>query len=381
MPTSESWYERHPKTTMAAVYLLILIAAELLVRAAAAGGYIRIVYFPTSDITTRYFGDNNPHFGVWHYPNRETRHHAPCYDVVYRSNSYGARDVERSQKAPGERRVVALGDSFVEGIGVNAEDRMTNISEALTGIQMLNFGVSGDVSSTQQWLIYRELASKFDHSEVFVFHLPANDFRDNHPENFSPRRYRPYLRQGANGELELFYTVSFDEREMPPGFSFLTTVRRRLYNSIYLLNLVRRSSQLFNEASAAVFSPDDDELRGTYDDYTELDLQRLLFGYRNIIELAQGRPVTIFVIPRQADFQKLGRVGYDFPLIDALQEFAKPYPNVAVVDLLPRLSDYAARHGLDPDDLYLACDGHWTPEGNLAAAEAVAEILRRTPAN
>ncbi|MCB0344268.1 MAG: SGNH/GDSL hydrolase family protein [Bdellovibrionales bacterium] len=375
MTQTTSWYERHPRLTMTAVYALILVCAELLVRAAAAAGYIPIGNFPTTDATKRFYGDNNEHFGVWHYPNRETHHFAPCYDAIYQSNSYGARDKERSRHSDAARRAVVLGDSFVEGIGVNAEQRMTDLVEAATGIEQLNFGTSGDFSSTQEWLLYRELASKFDHSDVLLFHLPANDFRDNNPSNFSPGRYRPYLRETDSGNLELFYTVDFEHRDKPKGFSTARAVRRTLYNNIYLLNVIRRSAQIYNKNSVATESESSGELQSTYDRFSDLDLKRLLFGYENIAELAPDKRFTIFIIPRQSDFDKLHKAGYDFRIVKELQKFAAQHSNVEVVDLLPHLQAYADRHKIDIDDLYLACDGHWTAQGNQAAAEAVVEAV------
>ncbi len=375
MNSPESWYERHPKLTMACVYMLIIIAAELLVRAAAAAGYVPFGFFPTTDATKRFFGDINPHFGVWHHPNRETRHFGPCFEAIYHSNSYGARDIERSMHSDAERRAVVLGDSFVEGIGVNAEDRMTNLVENITGVEQLNFGISGDFSSTQEWLLYRELASKFDHSDVLVFHLPANDFRDNEPSNFSPRRYRPYLVENKQNELELYYPVSFEDRERPKGFSKARAFRRHIYNHVYLLNVIRRSAQIYNEAGMPKESPSGDSLLSTYDTFSDLDLRRLLFAYRKIVELAGDKQVHFFIIPRQSDFVKLKNQGYDFKIVRELKEFAEAYPNVQIVDLLPSLNSYVEKHQLDVDDLYLSCDGHWTPLGNKVAAAAVAKAV------
>src|SRR5262245_54115015 len=97
-----------------------------------------------------FWRDMNPAFGVWHEPNRTYRHRSNCFDVRYRANAYGARDPERTVQS--ERpRVVVLGDSFVEGFGVNESERMTTLLERDTGIEHLNFGIAG-TGNTQHFL-------------------------------------------------------------------------------------------------------------------------------------------------------------------------------------------------------------------------------------
>jgi hypothetical protein len=71
------------------------------------------------------------------------------FDVVRRSNSYGARDIERSPRSTTPRAVV-LGDSFVEGIGVELGERVTDLLEKGSGAEYLNFGTAGNFSSIQR---------------------------------------------------------------------------------------------------------------------------------------------------------------------------------------------------------------------------------------
>src|SRR5262245_62400166 len=84
--------------------------------------------------------------------------------MTYRSNSYGARDVERTLTSD-RPRVLVLGDSMTEGLGVALEQRFTNLLERETGIEHLNFATSGDFGTTQYYLLYKTLASKFSHSD------------------------------------------------------------------------------------------------------------------------------------------------------------------------------------------------------------------------
>ena len=134
-------------------------------------------------------------FGVWHRPNGHYIHKGGCYNVEYVTNSYGARDVERTMR-PSLPRAVVLGDSFIEGMAVPAEDRLTNLLEKDTGREHLNFGTGGDFGPLQYSLLYKTMAADFDHDLVIVGVLPDNDFHDMSLSYWKARgkagRYRPY---------------------------------------------------------------------------------------------------------------------------------------------------------------------------------------------
>src|ERR1700704_4339500 len=91
--------------------------------------YINVTNWPGSKPTYRlnytpFWADINPAFGTWHPPNGHFFHKSGCYSVEYITNSYGARDVERSLHSSLPRTIM-LGDSFVEGYGLPAEDRLS----------------------------------------------------------------------------------------------------------------------------------------------------------------------------------------------------------------------------------------------------------------
>ncbi len=360
--------ERYPKTSLGLVVIIILLFFEIVARQLVQNGYLSFRLFPAEESEKQFWGDLSPGFGRWHYPNRTVRHHTPCFDVSYTSNSYGARDVERPREAS-NRRAVILGDSFVEGFGVNYPERMTSVAEALTEIELLNFGTSGHFSSTQQWLLYRDLAGGFDHSEVYLFLLPDNDFLDNDPANFSSRSYRPYLRRNAAGQFEVYHTVDFEDRHRRKPRSKLSRMKRRLYNSSYLLNLIRQTESILKERLSGV------RAHTYYDDFDSVDLAKLLFGYDQIVRLAGQRPVNIVVIPRLNDLRMFQRGELKRTLIEKLEGFASAYPNVRIHDLLPAFLSASEKAGTDPEDYFMKCDGHWSIAGNKLAGEILATMI------
>ncbi|MAE62930.1 MAG: hypothetical protein CMJ18_01550 [Phycisphaeraceae bacterium] len=114
------------------------------------------------------------------------------------TNAHGQRDVERTfEKAPGIRRIIMLGASVVEGIGIRDLDDM--ISRRLEKLyddgrtQVLNFGVSAYCTRAKVELL-RVKGMRFDPDLVLLL-FTENDFNNFNHEAFrlgSPVR-RPFL--------------------------------------------------------------------------------------------------------------------------------------------------------------------------------------------
>lgn len=141
-------------------------------------------------------------WGSWHKPNSQSVHSASCFKVKYSSNSYGARDKEREVNGSSQRYLI-VGDSYVEGYGVDVGARFTDLLEANLNREFLNFGTGGNAGPLQYEILYKKLASKFRHDTLLIGILPANDFTDNDIAYWKDsKRYRPYY--GDNGA---FYPV------------------------------------------------------------------------------------------------------------------------------------------------------------------------------
>jgi hypothetical protein len=97
-----------------------------------------------------------------------------------------------------------LGDSFAEGWGVGIENTVQAQLEKSLGVDIYNFGSDG-----YYYLIYRDLAKKFDHDGIILFFLPPNDFTDNDfalRKNWHPTWYRPYYNKTVDGQYDIFYS-------------------------------------------------------------------------------------------------------------------------------------------------------------------------------
>ncbi len=312
----------------------------------------------------RFWADLDPHFGVWHSPGSRFRHTQSCFDVEYRANAHGQRDRPREKDSRDDRFVV-VGDSMVEGYGVERADRMTDRLEAESGIEFLNFGTSGDFGPTQFHLLYRHLASGFSHDAVLVGLLPANDFRDDDIE-FGRRvyadRYRPYW-VGTPPDFELTYF----RPSLEAGAS--SDAQRRRYGPRELL---RSFSYAYNAAQYGkqLLARRDVDQRSSFYDYPDLGWARLTHSLSLIKQDAGSRPVVLILIPIELDLERRATHG-EAPLSRAMRTFAER-EGFLLIDLLEA---FAARAAPDPGIYYHPCDGHWGPHGHAVAAEEVGRFL------
>ena len=369
---SASWFERHPRKARWLVFGICFLFVELTCRLLVSAGLLHHETYPTTSQPT-FWAYIDPVVGMWRYPNATLHHQTECIDEVYRTNSAGARDPERRLESIAPRRVVVLGDSMAEGHGVARGERVTDLLEERTGIEHLNFGTSGSFGTIQQWLYYREYASQYDHSDVFVFILPANDFADNDIDQWKKSLYRPYLRK-QDGTFEVYYPVEFENRNMQPR-SLFKIVKHTLENNIYVLNALRHGLHVFKEKTTSgqplIPLPE----MPSYLDYSPTDLEVMLYALEQIALLAGERNVYLFSIPVESDADAARLDGYSFALIDRLSEFAAQRDNVSFLDLLPGFLDYTRAEQTPFVELTLGCNKHWSILGNEVVADAVYEFV------
>lgn len=323
--------------------------------------------------TQSFWGDINEHFGVWHPPNSKARHIRNCYDIIYTSNSYGARDIERSHRSTAPR-VACLGDSFIEGMGVEREDRLTEWLEEKSGMAHLNFGTSGSFGPVQEYLLYKHLAKEFDHDYIMLGILPDNDFSDLNPDNHG-KRFLPYW-EGSYPDYQLKTTV--DSIELSPwsrrNLNNETLCKYFLLNFTYTRNVYDYLGALYDHwrirKSITRQNPYD---TSPFADYKEEEFNKMRYSYEKIIEEAAGKKVFFFTIPRMRDLLWYRTSGIS-PLGEALADWAAQYPNVFFLDLLPLTGERVSEENWN--ELFISCDGHWSPKGHRFSAALIYEKFK-----
>jgi hypothetical protein len=309
-------------------------------------------------------------WGAWHRPNSTDRHRTDCFDVRYQANEIGARDGPFSKEKTGPApRYILLGDSFAEGFGVDIEKTAQAQLEKLTGAEIYNFGSNGYFGPVQYYLLYKNLASQYQHDGVILFFLPGNDFTDNDFaiwKTFYPTWYRPYYKK-EEGER---YSILYPEGAVPddhfdrPGF-----LKRLLVDYTFTANTLRTVRYLFTQNA---------QEKSNYSGYFEAtdDQQKAaLYFLERIVDQARHRPVTILVIPYRQDLKRI-QAGEDYKgqyWSRRLRLLQSERPNVDVIDM----ADSMPRNY---EPFFLSCDNHWGELGNAEAAKLVAARLVRAPA-
>lgn len=320
--------------------------------------------------TQSFWRDINEHFGVWHPSNIKFRHIMNCYDLIYTSNSYGARDIERPYRSAAPRAVF-LGDSFIEGMGSKREDRLSELLEKKSGIAHLNFGTSGNFGPVQEYLLYKYLAKNFDHDIILLGILPDNDFTNMDP-NIYGKRYIPYW-EGSYPDYQLKYSVdsievspwsgkNLDKKGLWQYFLLNFTYTRNAYNYLGAMFDRWKVSKSITRENPKNTSP--------FADYEEEEFNKMRYSYEQIIEEAAGKKILFFTIPRLRDLLWYCRNGTS-PLGEALSDWASQYPNVFFLDLLPLTVERVPVEAWN--ELFISCDGHWSEQGHHFAAALIYE--------
>ncbi|WP_156133127.1 hypothetical protein [Lacinutrix sp. Hel_I_90] len=330
--------------------------------------YIRIaeikIELPTYTFqnTQNFWFDLDENFGTLHLPNDTYRQKKYCFDVLYRSNSQGFRDQERVINAE-TKRVVALGDSFTEGIGVQLEDRLTNLLEKETDIPHLNYGMAGNFGPTQYMMLYKTLARKYSHEAVLVSILPSNDFIDDDYEinlRVGGDRYQPFLDGNYPDYALVYYADSIQKSKARPGKQHL--INKLLKNFTHSYIMYRYVRAMKNVQAI----PKDKLLAASqvpsYFNYSEKQFNRMRYALEAIKEHAGDRPVMVYSIPIFKEIKAFREHGKN-PLGKQLKAVCDSI-GVGYLDLLPRTENLSED---EYEALFLSCDGHWSEAGNAFA--------------
>ncbi|MFN8390139.1 MAG: SGNH/GDSL hydrolase family protein [Bdellovibrionota bacterium] len=297
--------------------------------------------------------ETDPAFGVWHLPNLNTRAEVSCTNVSFRTNTYGARDSERSLFGP--KRTVVLGDSFVEGMGVEESDRFTNVLERETGGEFLNFGTAGYFGPTQYLMLYRALASKFEHDTVLVGLLPANDFLEDdisYGREILPDRYRPYF-VGAYPE----YRLEYYQPERPKAG----------IDRFWLRHLLREFTWVANAWDSFKFRRFRRSGYSGYFDYSSEQFERLRYVLQLLRKDSAGKRLVVVTLPQTNDFL---RARTELPPLPERMTNLAAEIGFEYLDLLEPLPESE----VDIRGMSL-CDGHWNATGHGRAARLLRPVL------
>jgi hypothetical protein len=330
----------------------------------------------------------DPVVGHVHTPGSEAWVREPEFVTYLRFNSLGLRGDEPPPEAAA-RRVLALGDSFIEAKQVSEDQTLTALlSRGTSGTDApraawLNGGVF-DWGPVQEYLYLREAGPTLAPDLVLQFFYVGNDIADCFPRSRGEVREleRPMATTAEDGSLEL---LPWTSHRQSPAEAFLGS-------------LGRRSSALRAFESGVV-----DKLRYQPRSQHPIESQLLrIYGARE--SAAETRAWETIDGLLTATRDESARLGAAYALVivpgkwqvhredwaEVLAERDEPAddrwalgrPNkrlarlatardIPVLDLLPVMRDASSR-GLR---LYYQRDIHWNAAGHAVAADAVARFV------
>jgi hypothetical protein len=179
------------------------------------------IFVPVSD----FFWESNPILGIKHLPYKSGRWVKPgLFDVQIQINSHGFRDMEHSyEKALGIKRLVLLGDSYLEALQVPFERSITylleeNLRNREVRAETINLGVSG-FGTAREYLMLRDYGLRYKPDLVLLFFV-GNDLLNN-SVRLEGKPYLPYPL--LNGDRVLSRDKSGE-----PSFTSIVDSRSRL---------------------------------------------------------------------------------------------------------------------------------------------------------
>ena len=278
------------------------------------------------------------------------------FNTLVKINSHHMRDKEYPySKPPGVKRIVAVGDSYVFGWGVEAKETVTELLEEkyLRNVEVLNMGVSG-YEAGQELELLRTEGIRFAPDLVlfFSYGLPA---------------------------------VSSDEYQFDGDRLYWGSVRRDLlserihsfvYRHVYLWAFLEMSlGRLRQQVSILLKGPEKFEktVSPSFNEKERID-RELGILFPRLKKLAQERkfvPIVVFFADKW-DLDPNLLSPFEKKTIQILAERCHQ-EGWGFLDLTLPLQESKIFQGKDP---YFKYDAHWNVHGHRAAAHAIAKYLR-----
>jgi lysophospholipase L1-like esterase len=322
------------------------------------------------------------------------------YTVDVRINSQGLRDPERSvEPAPGVFRVLALGDSFVEGYTVDLPLTVTQrlearLKESGCPSEVIN-GATQAYSTDQEYLFYRSEGARYQPSLVLLFFYWNDVIYSDRQDYFGTPK--PVFEMGG-GELRLHrYPVKEKPKESSPkgtasaeegqGSALLELLRERLWVGAPDVHDALARFGFWNPIPKStprleMLVYDRRDLAPVEDAWEKVGA--IVSALKTDV-IAHGSTLALVYIPARMEIQeaswnvtrKLYRLKEDAWNLDKVRHKVEALGaslQVPLIDLVPDLK--AADQPFKP--AYFTFDGHWNARGHDVAAGAVFDWMKRT---
>ncbi len=390
--TSAKFYSKFPKTKKKLIFVSILtlfilvislivveISSILLIKKMGLKWepvYLRLIKGYTS--ANLIGGRTEYHsWGPWNTPNYEGRIANYCIDVKYKFNSYGARDKDRSTS--GQGRTLVFGDSFIEGWGVDQDKILAAELEKISEREFLNFGNSGSgFAVLNEYILYRDFASKYEHDSVIVGLTVGNDFADNDLnawQGLAMIYYRPFFKLSDDKKdveavypakkVEGKYLLGLEPENKAAHFTVYTSWKE-FSAFLSLFNFIQSNKLYFSKDSALA-------KKFNYNlEFSDDTITASLLAHEKFSKLIGNKKKYLIIIPSVTDvYYYLNSKKQNAPKMEKFKN-SLSHQGWQVIDLI----DVFANLPQDKIPEYFICDGHWSAKGNELVAEYLYKIMK-----
>lgn len=285
-------------------------------------------------------------YGHQHLPNSTYKIKKNCFETSYKFNTLGFRD-QLEAKTTEKSRVLVIGDSFMEGVGVNEDKRFSDLLEKASKLPHLNFAM-GDKGTTQAFLIYDSIAKTYQHNAILWGIFPTNDFIDDDP-NFGKNidGIKPcWSGTYPNYELKFF-------PEEAPSKKTSSTIKRFLKSYTYTYNAIF----YLKETIKLILVKEHQIPKTGYFNYTEEQLKRMQYSIERLRLSANDKSITILCIPSANDLKAKEKKQQNIEIV--LRDICSNLD----IEFIGLYELFAAQDQLK-NDFYYQCDSHWNPDGH-----------------
>lgn len=290
--------------------------------------------------------------------------------ITFWTNSKGLRSPEHSYSTPNDtKRVLLLGDSFLQGDQVQYDELLSERLSSLLGPewQVINAGTDG-WSTLQEYRWYM-IEGRSYHPDWVVLFIHDNDFYQNaHPEHivFSPQK---------NGKSKLTKL-----KEWLGGHSKLYQLARRKIKSSPMLmkltlglGLTRKGAPIPDE-----FLIWDKSMTSTVSKWINATMF-IISELKKEVAQANSKLIVVWV-PSRAACDDVSWI-HTKSLYNLPNSYDPIFPGAVLQIITDKLRiRFINPRGVlasDPAPTYYAVDPHWTPRGHNLVAELVRDTIQK----
>lgn len=284
----------------------------------------------------------------------------PPYSV--RTNSLGMRMDEEVDRSPLRKKIIALGDSFTYGWGVELEDSFFGILKETIetkspSIQLLNAGVSG--AGTSHVFQHLKIYNRLINLSGVIYFMKSNDLENNIDQ--STEYQITQTKQLDNGDLQLI-----DVKRYSPFKRFLLKKTPytwlNIHSQLFVLLKSSIKSALGKPPSVSPMNIDTGKIKDAEFAYkvTHAHLRRLIEYCEDI-----NKPLLIVWVPDKIEIKRSEgtQLSYKF-----FEDFKKTVLTDKIFD--PTAAFQKKMHGIKLSSVIIS-DGHFNPLGNRIYYEVV----------